>query len=184
MTQHPAPQHDPNADRPTWANPVDAPPPFPNAGTPYSNNPYAGSNPYGTQNHAGVPSGYHAYQPNQRAAADDRMWAIMAHLSAPIATIVSAGWLNIVGPLVVWILKKDSSPYVRNASAGAFNFTITMWLMTLVGWLLTMTFFLAIIGIPMIVIGSLGSIILGIVGAIKSSNGESYTYPWQMKVLS
>ena len=42
----------------------------------------------------------------------------------------------------------------------------------------------AIIGIPMIIVGSLASIVLGIVGAIKSWNGEAYTYPWQVKVLS
>lgn len=115
--------------------------------------------------------------------ADDRLWAIVAHLSAPIAAVVSAGWLTIVGPLIVWLAKKDTSPFVRNASAGAFNFTVSMWLTSLIGWILTITVVLAIIGIPLIIIGSLGAIILGIVGAIKSSSGESYTYPWQLRIL-
>ena len=163
-----------------WANPMDAPPPFPNSGTPYSSsyqqdpytsNPYAG--PSISRNYGG-----------HRANADERLWAMIAHLSAPIATIVSAGWLNIVGPLVVYLVKKDSSPFVRNASAGAFNFVLTTWLMSIIGWILTFTVIGAIIGIPLIIIGSLGSIVLGIVGAIKTWNGESYAYPWQLKVLS
>lgn len=178
---------DPQAQNPTpkpqggqpWANPQDAPPPFPNAGTGYN----AYSNPYtSTPNPAWAPAPQYGRGPN--ATADDRMWAMLAHLSAPIAAVVSAGWLTIVGPLVVWMVKKDSSRFVRNASAGAFNFTLTMWLLGIVGWILTITVIGAIIGIPLIIISGLGSIVLGIVGAIKSWNGESFTYPWQVRVLS
>lgn len=121
---------------------------------------------------------------SSRAGSDDRVWATLAHLSAGIAALVSAGWLTIAGPLIVWFLKKDSSPFVRNAAAGAFNFTLTMWLVSLLGWILTFTFIGAPIGIPLIFIGSIGSIVLGIVGAIKTWGGEAYTYPWQVRVLS
>lgn len=119
-----------------------------------------------------------------RASADDRLWAMLAHLSAAIAAVVSAGWLTIVGPLIVWFVKKDSSRFVRNAAAGAFNFTLTMWLVSIVGWILTFTVIGAVVGIPLIVIGALGSIVLGIVGAVKAWNGRAYTYPWQVRVLS
>ncbi len=115
---------------------------------------------------------------------DERLWGILAHLSAPIASVISVGWLTVVGPLVVWILYKDKSAFVRNAAAGAFNFTLTMWLVSLVGWILSITIVFAVIGIPMIIIGALGSIVLGIVGAVKTANGEAFTYPWQVSVLS
>lgn len=132
---------------------------------------------------------YEAHRPpyapysSRAASSDDRLWAMIAHLSAPVAALVSAGWLTILGPLIVWLAKKDSSPFVRNASAGAFNFTVSMWLTSLIGWILTITVIGAIIGIPLIIIGSLGSIILGVVGAIKTWGGESYTYPWQLRLL-
>ncbi|MDO5499346.1 MAG: DUF4870 domain-containing protein [Propionibacteriaceae bacterium] len=115
--------------------------------------------------------------------ADDRVWATLAHLSAVIAAIVSVGWLTIVGPLIVYLAKKDSSPFVRSAAAGAFNFTITMWLVTLIGWILNITVVGAVIGIPMVIIGGLGSIVLGVVGAIKAWGGQSFNYPWQVRVL-
>ncbi|WP_432557634.1 DUF4870 domain-containing protein [Granulicoccus sp. GXG6511] len=115
---------------------------------------------------------------------DDRLWAMLAHLSAAIAAIVSVGWLTIVGPLLVWVFKKDSSRFVRTAAAGAFNFTITMWLITLIGWILTVTVIGAVVGIPMIIIGSIGSIVLGVWGAIKAWGGNAFTYPWQVRVLS
>ena len=119
-----------------------------------------------------------------RPRSDDRVWAMLAHLSAAIAAVVSAGWLTIAGPLIVWLVKKDSSPFVRNAAAGAFNFTLTMWIMTVIGWILTITVIGAPIGIPLTIIGGLGSIVLGIVGALKAWGGEAYRYPWQVRVLS
>lgn len=108
---------------------------------------------------------------------------MLAHLSAPIATIVSAGWLNFVGPLLVWFLYKDRSRFVRNASAGAFNFMITTWVMTIVGWIMVFTIVLLPVGLVLIAAGSLLAIILGVVGAVKTWKGESYTYPWQVKLL-
>lgn len=162
-----------------WANPMDAPPPFPNAGAGYN----AYSNPYAsTPNPGWTPSP--TYATGQRTTADERMWAMLAHLSAPIAAIVSAGWLTIVGPLVVYLTQKDRSAFVRNASAGAFNFTLSMWLIGLIGWILNITVIGLIIGIPLVLISAFGSIVLGVVGAIKTWNGQAYTYPWQLKVLN
>ena len=126
------------------------------------------------------PSSYGTPQPTS----DERLWAILAHLSAPIASVISVGWLTIVGPLVVWVLYKDKSAFVRQAAAGAFNFTLTMWLISVIGWVLTFTVVFMVVGIPMIIIGALGSIVLGIVGAIKTSSGVAFTYPWQLAVLS
>lgn len=189
MTTTPSPNpSDPQRPQ-TWANPADVPPPFPQ--TP----PSLGVPPtYGTPT-GQTPPPFEAYQapwtaayqgqaPKTYATADERLWSMMAHLSAVIAWVVSAGWLNIAGPFIVWLLQKDRSPFVRNAAAGAFNFTLTMWLVGVLGWVFTITIVGAIIGIPMIIISGIGSIVLGIIGALKAWNGEAYTYPWQLKVLS
>lgn len=148
-----------------WTPPLDAPPPFPQTGSP---------SPFGV------------VAPNPKPpvpTADERTWAMLAHLSSAIAWVLSAGWLNFVGPLIVWVLYKDRSRFVRNASAGAFNFTLSMTIVGIVGWILTITVIFAIIGIPLILISGIGAIVLGIVGAVKTWNGEAYTYPWQLKVL-
>ena len=179
-----------------WVNPMDAPPPFPNAAAgnpssnPYASNPYSapyssnssGGNPYGQlpPTYSQIPS----RQYGGHVDGDDRMWAMLAHLSAPIAAIVSAGWLTFLGPLIVWLVKKDSSPFVRNAAAGAFNFSITMALISILGWILNFTVILSVIGIPLVLLGGLGAIVLGVVGAIKSWNGVAFTYPFQFKILS
>lgn len=118
------------------------------------------------------------------ATSEERTWAIMAHLAAPIAAVASAGWLSVVGPLIVWMIGKDKSAFIRRAAAGAFNFTITMWLFSVLGWILTATLVFAVLGIPMIIIGSLGSIVLGVLGAVRTANGGAFVYPWQVRILS
>ncbi len=79
---------------------------------------------------------------------DERTMAILAHLSTIVAMIVSAGWLSFVGPLIVWLLYKDRSPYVRQAAAGSFNFNLWAWVMSIVGWIL----FFTVIGIPVAIV--------------------------------
>ncbi len=153
-----------------------------NANTPYSN-----PGPQNSQSSWTPPSSrQNPSDPWQTAVptGDERTWAMLAHLSAPIAAIVSAGWLTFVGPLIIWFLQKDRSRFVRQASAGAFNFSFTMWVVSLIGWILTVTLIGAVIGIPMIIIGALGSIILGCIGAFKTYYGELYIYPWQLRILS
>lgn len=156
-----------------YAPTADAPPPFPNTPTPPTSHAvYTGT--------VGVPFDG-AYR---SASAENKTWAIFAHLSAAIASVVSVGWLSFLGPLIIYLIKKDSSPLVRNASAGAFNFALSMTLTSIAGFLLTLTVVGAVVGVPLMVAGALLPIILGIVGAVKASNGVAYTYPFQLKVLS
>lgn len=136
-------------------------------------NPYAPTDPYARYQQV----------PNPAPSSDERLWAMLAHLSAPIAWVVSAGWLNFVGPLVVWALFKDRSAFVRNASAGSFNFTLSMTVTSIVGWILVFTVIGAPLGALLIAVGGIGAIVLGILGALKAWNGEAYRYPWQVRVL-
>ncbi|USR79156.1 DUF4870 domain-containing protein [Arcanobacterium pinnipediorum] len=115
---------------------------------------------------------------------DERTWAKIAHLSAIIAMIVSATSLSFLGPLVIWAMKKDSSPFVRQAAAQSFNFNAGMWIMNIVGWALTITIILAPIGLPLV----FASFVLTIWQHLKAfgatNRGEQYSYPFQIPILS
>ena len=121
--------------------------------------------------------------PAAMPSASSRMAAILAHLSAPIAALLSAGSLSLLGPLLVWLWKKDD-PYARKAAAGAFNFNLTFWLLYLVSWLLIFTVVGAVIGIPLIVVLFLVSAWCHIKGAIRAADDRPYDYPFQIRVLS
>lgn len=110
--------------------------------------------------------------------------ALVAHLSTLVALVVSAGWLSFLGPLVLWFLYKDKSPFVRRCAAGAFNFNIGMTVMAIVGWLCVFTIIGAIVGIPLLIISAVAQIVCHIIGAVKANNGEVYNYPFQIRLLT
>lgn len=114
---------------------------------------------------------------------DERTMAVLAHLSAPIAAVLSVGWLSMVGPLVVWVIYKDRDPVVRQAAAGAFNFNLAFWLVYLVSWVLILTVVGAVIGLPLLVVGFVVAAVCHVVGAVRASRGEPYHYPFQIPVL-
>ena len=128
-------------------------------------------------------SPYEPYRGDATLSPGSRIAAILAHLSAPIAALLSAGSLSLLGPLLVWLAKKHD-PYVRRAAAGAFNFNLSFWLLYLVSWLLIFTVIGAVIGIPLIVVLFLVSAWCHIKGAIRAANDEPYDYPFQIRVLS
>lgn len=123
-------------------------------------------------------------QPGAVPGGDDRAMTVLAHLSAPIAAVLSLGSLSVLGPLVIWLVYKDRSPLVRQAAAGAFNFNLTFWLLFLLSWLLIFTVIGALVGIPLLIVIFVVSAVLHLVGAARGSKGEMFRYPFQLPVLS
>ena len=121
--------------------------------------------------------------PASRPPESSRIAAILAHLSAPIAALVSAGLLSLLGPLLVWLVKKDD-PFARRAAAGAFNFNLSFWVLFLVSWLLIITFVGALVGIPLMIVLFVVSAWCHIKGAVRASSDRTYDYPFQIRVLS
>ena len=131
-------------------------------------------------------SPYQPYPDHSRAvtpSAGSRLAAILAHLSAPIAALLSAGSLSLLGPLLVWLVKKND-PTARRAAAGAFNFNLSFWLLYLVSWLLIITVVGAVIGIPLIIVLFLVSAWCHVKGAVRAADDRPYDYPFQIRVLS
>ena len=131
---------------------------------------------------------YQPYDPSQPRVdaappASSRLAAIFAHLSAPIAALLSAGSLSLLGPLLVWLVMKND-PYARRAAAGAFNFNLTFWLLYLLSWVLIFTVIGAVVGIPLIIVLFLVSAWCHIKGAVRAADDRPYDYPFQIRVLS
>jgi uncharacterized Tic20 family protein len=97
--------------------------------------------------------------------------------------ILSAGWLSFLGPLLVWLIWKDRGTLVRNAAASAFNFNITVWVVTIVGWICIFTIVLIPLAIALWAVVWIAQIVLSIIGAMRASNGEVYRYPFQIPIL-
>ncbi|ALE74354.1 MULTISPECIES: DUF4870 domain-containing protein [unclassified Pseudonocardia] len=121
--------------------------------------------------------------PVSRPPEGSRIAAILAHLSAPIAAVLSAGLLSLLGPLLVWLVKKDD-PFARRAAAGAFNFNLSFWVLFLLSWVLIFTVVGILVALPLMLVLFVVSAWCHIKGAIRASNNETYDYPFQLRVLS
>ena len=114
---------------------------------------------------------------------DDRTPAALAHASSLIAMALSAGWLSFVGPLVMWLIYKDRSPFVRQAAAGAFNFNLGLWIMSIVGWIFILTVIGLPIGLILLAVSFLAQIIGHVIGTVRATQGRTINHPFQLRVL-
>jgi uncharacterized Tic20 family protein len=116
----------------------------------------------GQTNYAGAPpaTGLQEREPNK----DARMWAMLCHL---------AGLLSVLGPLIVWLIKKDEYPFVDEQGKEAVNFQLTMLIyLAAVGVLCFLC-----IGFLLMPLVGLVDLILFILAAIKANDGYHYRYP-------
>jgi uncharacterized Tic20 family protein len=108
---------------------------------------------------------------------DENMWAMFCHLAALIGFIIPLG--NILGPLVIWLMKKDEFPLVNDQGREALNFQISMTIYYLVAALLV----LILIGIVLLICLGLFSLIMTIVAMIKANEGVAYRYPLTIRFI-
>lgn len=118
---------------------------------------------------------------------DAKMIAVLSHLSSLVATVLSATFLSFVAPLIFWFIYKDKPGYafVRVASAGAFNFNFTMWVINMAAWLIiVITFGIAAVFMWIVFLATtIAMLVFHIIAAVKANNGEVYNYPMQIRIL-
>ena len=109
---------------------------------------------------------------------DARMWAMFCHLAGLFVFVLPAVG-NIVGPLVLWQLKKDEYPFVDQQGKEALNFQISMTIYGLISAALIVIcigpFLLAAVGIV--------DLVFLLIAAVKANNGQSYRYPLTIRFV-
>ena len=108
---------------------------------------------------------------------DERMWAMIAHLSAVVGFIIPFG--NIIAPLLIWILKKDESAFINDQGKEALNFQISVTIYAIVCVILIFV----VIGILLIIILGVLVLIFVIIASINSYDGKAYRYPLTMRII-
>jgi uncharacterized protein len=121
--------------------------------------------------------------------AQERTWAMAAHLSALLGALISSshggGFACFLGPLIIWLIKKDSMPFVNDQAKEALNFNISVAIATLALVLLSaITFGIGlIIAIPMWIVIGVGWLVLTIIAAVKANDGVRYRYPFTLRLI-
>ena len=112
------------------------------------------------------------------SSSEERTWGAIVHLSALSGLLIPFG--NLLGPLVVWLIKRNELAQVDEEGKEALNFQITM---TLAMLLSIPAMFIGIGGVLFVVI-YLGDIILSIKAAVHASKDDHYSYPLTMRLIS
>jgi uncharacterized Tic20 family protein len=121
-------------------------------------------------------------------SAEERQWALFAHLSALLGCILTGhwfGWGCFLGPLIIWLVKKDTMPFVDDQAKEALNFNITFAIVGVALFVLTLiTLGLgALIAVPVGVIVGVAWLVLTIMGAIRANEGVRYRYPFTLRLI-
>jgi uncharacterized Tic20 family protein len=134
--------------------------------------------------------------------ASDRHWAASAHVAALVLALMTtwvAGVAGMVGAGVVYLLKRDDSPFATEHAREAFNFNLSMFIYACAAVALAIALVGATVltlGIGLILTVPAGVLLLAagcaiaivwlvcsIIATIKALNGESYRYPLTLRLL-
>ncbi|MFQ5709853.1 MAG: DUF4870 domain-containing protein [bacterium] len=108
-----------------------------------------------------------------------RTWGIFCHL-AGLLCWVGVPFGNIVGPLIIWLIKKDELPIVNEQGKESLNFQISITIYFIAAAILA----IFLIGIPIIFALIIAQIALVIIAAVKVSNNEPYQYPFTIRFIN
>jgi hypothetical protein len=108
---------------------------------------------------------------------EERQYAMFCHFSAFLGLLLPFG--SIIGPLVLWQIKKDESSFIDYHGKEALNFNITMAIVTLMCVLLMLVF----IGFVLIFIAMMVWLVLIIIAGVKANDGLYYRYPFCIRII-
>ena len=122
-------------------------------------------------------------------SADERQWAMLAHLSALLGYLLTSGWGGsaggFLGPLIVWQMKKDTMPFVDQQGKEALNFSISICIAFAVLFAFTiMTLGIGIIlTLPAFLLVGLYALVFTIIASVKANEGVAYRYPIAIRLI-
>ena len=106
-----------------------------------------------------------------------RNTAMAAHLSTFAGLIVPFG--SVIGPLAVWLTRRDRDPFIDHAGREALHFGISI---AIYGSLVLVAALL-LVGIPVLMVGVVAWVVLASLAAAKASQGQAYRYPLTLRLV-
>ena len=111
------------------------------------------------------------------AAKEQHTWGMLCHAASFAGFVIPFG--NVLGPLLVWLLKREGMPFVEDQGKEAVNFQITMTIVYIIGIILV----IILVGLLVLIAAAAVSIILTIIAMINASSGTAYRYPFAIRFI-
>ena len=109
---------------------------------------------------------------------DEKQMAMWAHLSG-LATYVVPMW-NVLGPLIIWLTKRETMPYLDQEGKEALNFNISITLYAVISFVLMCAF----VGFVLIFAVMIFHLIYVILASMEASKGRPYRYPLTIRFVN
>ena len=105
-------------------------------------------------------------------------WIMLCHLTA-LAFLIGIPFGNIIGPLIIWLVKKDQMKPVDEAGKESLNFQISMTIYAAVAAILS----LIVVGVFLLIAIIVVDVVLVIIASVKANSGEKYVYPLTIRLI-
>ncbi|HZO69097.1 MAG: DUF4870 domain-containing protein [Kribbellaceae bacterium] len=109
----------------------------------------------------------------------ERTWAMASH----IGTLVSA-WiaLGLICPLVIWLLYRERSDYIRRHSLESLNFQITLLIYLAISVVLGLITFGLLLFVLLPALGIFALVVI-VMATIAAGSGQDYRYPLTFRMV-
>lgn len=109
---------------------------------------------------------------------EERQWAMLSHLSSLLAW-VGIPFAHLLGPLIMWQIKKETMPFATTQAKECLNFKISMSIYVIVSLLLTVV----AVGFLLLAVLCFVDLFFTVRAALKANNGVAYRYPITIRFL-
>jgi uncharacterized protein len=114
-----------------------------------------------------------------RLQSEARTWAMLTHLTA-LTGFIGIPFGHLIGPLIIWTIKKDQFPLVDDQGKESLNFQLSMTVYGIVAGILCFV----LIGIPLLIALVIADIILVIIAGVAANQGQLYRYPFTIRFFT
>lgn len=115
--------------------------------------------------------------PSGPPSAEEKQMAMFCHLASLAGYVIPFG--NIFGPMVLWLMKRETMPFVDKEGKESLNFQISMTIYMIVAVILC--FFC--IGVPLLISLAIFDIVVVVMACLESSKGNAYRYPLCLRLV-
>ena len=113
---------------------------------------------------------------------EERTWAMAAHL---LGIVSSCSYLGFIGPLIVWVVKKDESAFVDDQAREALNFQL---LVLIAGFACMVAIVLTcglglLVALPVILVIPVANLVFCVIAGVAANSGQAYRYPLNWRLI-
>jgi uncharacterized Tic20 family protein len=109
----------------------------------------------------------------------ERNWAVFCHLGGFAVYLLPFAFGHVLVPLVIWLVKRNESPFVDENGREALNFQISVTIYTIGAAILAFV----LVGFALLAVLAVYQFVFMVIASVRASQGEVYRYPLTLRLI-